>query len=123
MSAAAPILPDPEATMEVAVGNVVRLLELPADQRPCLIDCREQEELGICRIDGCEWVPLGEFPQSVDRLKAMAERGVVVYCHHGMRSMHAVAFLRTRVGVENSFSMAGGIDLWAREVDQGMARY
>ena len=122
MSKEAPILPDHEAAMEIGVDEVAKLLELPPDQRPCLIDCREASEIDICRINGSEWLPLGEFPTSVERLKAMSERGAIVYCHHGMRSMRAVSLMRTR-GIERSFSMAGGIDLWAYEIDPEMARY
>lgn len=115
-------LPNHEMTMEVGVGDVAQWLKLPADQRPRLIDCREREELDICQIDGCEWIPLGEIPQAFERILDDSGRGVIVYCHHGMRSMHAVVFLRSR-GLEKSFSMAGGIEFWAREVDQEMARY
>jgi len=122
MSGPQSMLPDPQLTMEVRPLQVAEWIALPADQRPCLVDCREQSELDICRIEGCEWIALAEFPTSLKRLEAISQRGMVVYCHHGMRSMHAVAFLRTR-GIEASFSMAGGIEQWAREVDKDMARY
>ena len=115
-------LPDPETTMELSVHEVAQWAHLPADERPRLIDCREGDEVEHCRIEGSEWLPLGDFPHSQERLAHQTERGVVVYCHHGMRSLHAVAFLRAR-GIERSFSMAGGIECWSREIDGSVPRY
>jgi rhodanese-related sulfurtransferase len=117
-----PSLPDPEFTLEIAPAAVAEWIHLPAGKRPCLIDCREPDELAICRIDGHEWVPLGSFPASLDKLRDGGERGVVVYCHHGMRSLRAASFLRAH-GVENAFSMSGGIDAWSAFIDPLVARY
>ncbi len=122
MSDSPSYLPDAAETMEVSVQSVAAWAALPADQRPRLIDCREREELDICKIDGCEWVPLGEFPFSLDKLKADTERGIVVYCHHGMRSLQAASFLRQH-GIEQAFSMGGGVAYWASKIDPDMARY
>ena len=47
---------------------------------------------------------------------------VVLFCHHGMRSLDAAAWLRSQ-GVEGARSMAGGIDRWAIEVDARVPRY
>ena len=116
------MLPDPEFTAEVTPESVAEWVKLPPGQRPRLIDCREQEELAICQIHGNEWVPLGTFPVSLDRLTAGNERGVVIYCHHGMRSLRAANFLRAH-GVENAFSMSGGIDVWSAAIDQAVPRY
>ncbi len=122
MSEASPSLPDPAFTLEVSPAEVAEWASLPAGQRPRLIDCREQEELAICQIEGNEWVPLGIFPESLSKLTADTGRGVVVYCHHGMRSLRAANFLRSH-GVEMAFSMSGGIEDWARLIDPEMARY
>lgn len=122
MNGGVPSLPDPEITLDVTLAAVAEWIHLPADQRPRLIDCREQDELDICRIAGYEWVPLGTFPVSLEKLKADSGRGVVVYCHHGMRSQSAAAFLRAH-GVENAFSMSGGIDAWSAYIDPAVPRY
>ena len=121
MSGAGP-LPDPSEAMEVMPAEVAVWHQLPADERPCLLDCREPEEVDICRIEGSVMMPMAEIPAAVERLKDLSERGMVVYCHHGMRSLHASQFLRER-GIESVFSMAGGIELWARQIDPEMARY
>lgn len=115
-------LPAADETMEVMPAEVAQWHHLPADERPCLLDCREPEEVDICRIEGSITIPMAEIPGAVDRLKDLSGRGVVIYCHHGMRSLHATQFLRER-GLENTFSMAGGIELWARQIDTEMARY
>lgn len=122
MSGGFPSLPDPEVTLEISLAAVAEWVRLPAEQRPRLIDCREADELAICRIEGNEWIPLGMFPSSLEKLTAGTGRGVVVYCHHGMRSHRAAAFLRAH-GVENAFSMSGGIDAWSAYIDPAVARY
>jgi rhodanese-related sulfurtransferase len=43
-------------------------------------------------------------------------------CHHGVRSLQAAQWLRER-GIENCFSVAGGIDRWSREIDSKIPRY
>ena len=115
-------LPDASATMEITPEAVAEWISLPREERPKLIDCREEDELAICRIAGNEWIPLGLFPGAREKLLARNERGVVVYCHHGVRSLRATHFLRS-IGVENAFSMSGGIEAWSDRIDPEVARY
>lgn len=122
MSGESSILPAPEQTWEVTPEAVAEWVRLPRDQRPRLIDCREEDELAICQIPGNEWFPLDHFPFAGEKLTADAARGMVIYCHHGMRSLRAAAFLRAS-GVENAFSMKGGIDAWSRRIDPEVPRY
>jgi rhodanese-related sulfurtransferase len=117
-----PQLPDAVVTMEISPEAVAEWVNLPSGERPRLIDCREEDELAICRIDGNEWLPLGYFPFSREKLITGNERGVVVYCHHGVRSLRAAHFLRS-IGVENAFSMRGGIEAWSETVDPAVPRY
>lgn len=122
MSDGLPFLPDPADTHEVTLESVAAWVGLPRDQRPRLIDCREEEELAICQIAGNEWIPLGLFPGVREILATGNERGVVVYCHHGMRSLRAATFLRS-LGVQNAFSMSGGIERWSQMIDPEVPRY
>ena len=122
MSGGFPALPDSGATLEIAPTAVAEWIHLPPENRPRLIDCRERDEVDFCRIDGAEWVPLASFPTSLGKLASDADRGIVVYCHHGMRSQRAAAFLRAH-GVENAFSMSGGIEEWATSIDPSVPRY
>ncbi|MES2474992.1 MAG: rhodanese-like domain-containing protein [Verrucomicrobiota bacterium] len=115
-------LPDAAVTQEISATAVAEWVHLPREERPKLIDCREEDELAICQIGGNEWIPLGLFSGVREKLLARNERGVVVYCHHGVRSLRATHFLRS-IGVENAFSMSGGIEEWAQRIDPEMARY
>ena len=89
----------------------------------CLIDVREQMEHQIARIEGAELIPMNTIPQHLQRLDGLAEEKLlVVHCHHGMRSLNVVNWLRQQ-GVANCVSMAGGIDLWSAQVDPSVPRY
>ena len=122
MNQITPFLPDAAETLEVSPDSVAEWVKFPRNQRPRLIDCREEDELAICQIQGNEWIPLGLFSGVREILATGNERGVVVYCHHGVRSLRAVNFLRA-MGVDNAFSMRGGIEEWSRHVDASVARY
>lgn len=84
------------------------------------LDVREPDELAICSIHGARHVPMGKIPEAVGALPR--EEPLVVLCHHGMRSLHVVNYLRER-GFANAVSMRGGIDAWALEVDAAVPRY
>ena len=87
---------------------------------PVLLDVREGFEREICHIPGSSHIPLGQLPAQADALPRDTE--IIVYCHHGARSLRAAKFLRER-GFDKAVSMAGGIDQWAREIDPSMTRY
>jgi rhodanese-related sulfurtransferase len=46
----------------------------------------------------------------------------VTHCHHGARSMKALAVLKG-AGFSRVRSLAGGIDAWADRIEVGMPRY
>jgi adenylyltransferase/sulfurtransferase len=85
-----------------------------------LVDVREPYEYGLCHINDAKLVPLGQLPFRTAELDASKE--IVVYCHVGVRSTQAVAFLR-RNGFTGARNLQGGIDAWARTVELGMPRY
>lgn len=88
-----------------------------------LIDVREPAEYQIARIDGAELIPMNTVPQRLQYLDALAEEKLlIVHCHHGMRSLNVVDWLR-RQGVSNCQSMAGGIERWSAQVDPKIPRY
>ncbi len=65
-------------------------------------------------------MPLGSLAANFGVLEEA--EAVVLYCHHGIRSLDAVAWLRAQ-GVEGARSLAGGIDRWATEIDPRVPRY
>jgi rhodanese-related sulfurtransferase len=85
-----------------------------------LVDVREPWEQEICRIEGARLVPLGELAASLYTLPDVDE--VICYCHHGMRSLDAAAWLRFQ-GFEKAKSLAGGIERWSLEIDPNVPRY
>lgn len=85
-----------------------------------VVDVREPWEREICALAGSVGIPLGTLPE---RLNELPEDGtVVLLCHHGVRSLQAAAWLR-RQGFAKAFSLHGGIDTWAAEVETEMRRY
>jgi molybdopterin/thiamine biosynthesis adenylyltransferase/rhodanese-related sulfurtransferase len=87
---------------------------------PTLLDVREAYEWGIARLPQARLVPLDALPDLVHTLDP--EEELVVYCHHGMRSAAAVAWLREQ-GFGRARNLTGGIDRWSREVDPSTRRY
>jgi rhodanese-related sulfurtransferase len=102
----------------------------PADLRaqiqspcpPALLDVREAEEHAFCALPGSRLVPLSELGERWEELADWKDRAVVVYCHHGVRSAHAIGFLES-VGFKNLANLMGGIDRWSLEVDPSIPRY
>lgn len=96
---------------------------------PVLVDVREADEWRICRLEGAVLVPLGEVDERADEIvDLVASRGlgadapVIVYCHHGVRSLTGASILQAK-GLAGARSLAGGIDQWSVAVDAGVARY
>lgn len=117
------MLPSTEL-FEITPADLKQLLDSKPVTDFRLIDCREEDEFGFCRIEGAELHPLSRFHADAHRLllNPADERPLVVYCHHGMRSMNATLFLREK-GKKKVWSLAGGIDLWSSLIDPAVPRY
>ncbi len=85
-----------------------------------LLAVREHSELTSCRIEGALPIPMGEVPERYGALPRDAP--LLVFCHHGMRSLHVVQYLEAK-GFENALNLAGGIHAWAVDVDPEMKQY
>jgi rhodanese-related sulfurtransferase len=94
---------------------------IDAGERLRLIDVREPFEVQQAGIAGAEVIPMRTIPNSLAALED-ERKPIIVFCHHGMRSLQVVGWLREH-GVENCLSMAGGIDRWSLEIDPKVARY
>ncbi|MBI1304536.1 MAG: hypothetical protein GC172_12245 [Phycisphaera sp.] len=98
----------------------------PADARVLLVDVRTPPEREICAIKGSRLYPLQSLEARLDELKAELDddlsRPIVVYCHHGRRSLTATYILRA-AGFSDVRSLAGGIDLWSRDIDPSVPTY
>jgi rhodanese-related sulfurtransferase len=87
-----------------------------------LLDVRQVWEYQLAKLPESLLIPLNELPTRTDEIPSDAATLLVVYCHHGIRSMSAAAYLE-RLGHANIRSLAGGIDAWSCEVDPGVPRY
>jgi rhodanese-related sulfurtransferase len=107
--------------LEIAPQEVQRRLQ--TGEKLALIDVREPGEFQIARLSGAELIPMRTIPAELSRLDAQADAvPLIVYCHHGVRSLNVVHWLREQ-GVAACQSMAGGIDRWSLEVDPAIPRY
>jgi rhodanese-related sulfurtransferase len=109
---------DPLANIEVTPREVSARLE--RGDKFLFVDVREKWEYETSRIEGAVLIPLREIPANLQRLAGARE--VVFFCHHGVRSMDAAAWMRSQ-GIEGAQSMSGGIDRWTTEVDPLVPRY
>jgi rhodanese-related sulfurtransferase len=94
---------------------------LDKNDRPLLLDVRQDWETRLCRLDNAVHIPIEEIEVRVAELSPDDE--IVVYCHQGVRSAAVAQYLREQHGFKNVRNLAGGLDLWARTVDQSMRRY
>ena len=107
--------------LETTAGDVKRRLD--AGEALQLIDVREPFEHQIARIEKSELIPMNTVPAALQQIERKSDDGVlIVFCHHGMRSLSVVNWLREQ-GVTNCQSMSGGIDRWSTEVDPSVPRY
>lgn len=111
-----------ELPLEVSVDDVSYLTTRPGGTPPRLIDCREQDEWQICHLEGAELVPLSQFGELASQRFTDHAQHIIIYCHHGMRSLRAAGWLRQN-GFSQAQSMRGGIEAWADLVDPEMPRY
>ncbi len=87
---------------------------------PLLLDVRENWEFQTCHIEGSVHIPMGQIPTSYRQLNPQQQ--VVLVCHHGMRGLQVGQFLE-KAGFKSVINLAGGVDAWAREIDQDMPVY
>jgi rhodanese-related sulfurtransferase len=87
-----------------------------------LVDVRQPWENEHCRLPDSVLIPLPELPARLDEVKPPEGAAIVVYCHHGVRSLSGAAIL-LQAGFNNVASMAGGIEAWSLLIDPKVPRY
>ncbi|AMV39980.1 rhodanese-like domain-containing protein [Planctomyces sp. SH-PL62] len=93
-----------------------------------LLDVREPHERAFAAIPvqaptGDLFIPMRKVPASLDAIREALDRGpVVVYCHHGVRSMRVAEWLAER-GLNGVVNLRGGIDAWSIDVAPEIPRY
>jgi rhodanese-related sulfurtransferase len=87
-----------------------------------LLDVRQPWEHETAALPDSQLVPLDQLMQRAAEIKPAEGALLVVYCHHGVRSLSGAAILE-RQGHTNVASLAGGIDAWSQQVDPAVPRY
>ena len=117
-----------KAGWEVSPRQTQKELAGPAEvtgHLPLLLDCRRPDEWEFTRIDGAVHFPMDLIPTRIDDVLEAAgghDRPIIVYCHHGMRSLRVTSTLRG-YGFTNVRSMAGGIEQWSLAINPNVPRY
>jgi rhodanese-related sulfurtransferase len=93
---------------------------LDGNDRPVLVDVREDWETKLCRLDNALHIPIEELEFRTEELDPADD--IVVYCHHGVRSAAVADYLR-QLGFTRVRNLSGGLDAWARAVEPTMRRY
>lgn len=105
-------------SVEITVQELYNLQR--SDQLYILLDVREADERDICNLQKSFHIPLGRLPLMCEDLPL--DKLIVVYCHHGVRSLTACQMLQIK-GFTKLRSLKGGIDAWAQDIDKSMKRY
>lgn len=85
-----------------------------------LLDVREPVESQISQLPDALVIPLGQLPTRLAEVDPDCEW--VLFCRTGVRSAQAAEILH-KAGYPHVSSLQGGINAWAREIDQSMLRY
>ncbi|HZZ29533.1 MAG TPA: rhodanese-like domain-containing protein [Pirellulales bacterium] len=111
---------EPSLPLEIDCRSVQQ--KMNAGEDFLLLDCREADEYATAKITPSQFMPMSEISERLHELEPHRQRQVVVYCHHGGRSMRVARWLRGQ-GFLQVQSLAGGIDQWSQEIDPGVPRY
>ena len=109
--------------------TVTQLSEkLKSDDPFILLDVRELHELDYAKLTDkrLEVTPMSRLAQegttALSEAAQSQDETIYVMCHHGNRSMQVTAWLAQQ-GWKNVFNVKGGIDEYARTIDQSIGFY
>jgi adenylyltransferase/sulfurtransferase len=96
--------------------------KLATGEAVCLVDVRQPWEHDTAALPGSQLVPLDQLTLRAADIRPARGVPVVVYCHHGIRSLSAAVLLE-HLGFPEVASLAGGIDAWSLSIDPKVPRY
>lgn len=102
--------------------------KLKSDEEFILLDVREPQELDIAEVSDrrLEVTPMSrlarEGTEALSDSAKSQDATIYVMCHHGNRSAQVTAWL-TQQGWKNVFNVRGGIDAYARQIDNSVGFY
>jgi len=109
--------------------NVTELSEkINSEDKFILLDVRELDELNYAKLTDSrlEVTPMSrlahEGTKALSESAQLQDSTIYVMCHHGTRSAQVTAWL-SQQGWQNVFNVRGGIDEYARKIDQSIGFY
>ncbi len=96
--------------------------KLKAGESVYLLDVRQPWEHEYARLPGDVLIPLHELGERIGEVNPPEGAAIVVYCHHGMRSLSGAAILEAK-GLGECYSLYGGIEAWSLLIDPTVKRY
>jgi len=108
--------------MEPSLSPIELAERLQTGSPPHLLDVREVDEHQFVALPNSKLIPLRELPDRFSEIESWKDEEIVVYCHHGIRSQHAIDWMRQQ-GFSKLRNLTGGIDHWTNEVDPSLPRY
>ena len=108
--------------MNLQISPIELAEQIRSGNPPHLLDVRQLEENQFVALPNSILIPLGELASRVDEIDDWKDQEIVVYCHHGIRSLNAIGQLK-HFGFTKLRNLAGGIDRWSTDVDPKAPRY
>jgi len=111
---------------EITVNELSQ--KLKSDDEFILLDVRELDELDYAKLTDrrLEVTPMSQLARQGTKVlsdSAMSQDATIyVLCHHGNRSGQVTTWLAQQ-GWKNVFSVQGGIDDYARKIDNSIGFY
>jgi rhodanese-related sulfurtransferase len=111
---------------EITVNELSQ--KLNSDDEFILLDVRELNELDYAKLTDhrLEVTPMSQLARQGTKVLSDSAKSqdatIYVLCHHGNRSGQVTAWLAQQ-GWKNVFSVQGGIDEYARKIDNSIGYY
>ena len=107
----------------IRVDEVKQYVDSESFSEVNLIDCREEHEFAIAKVDGFKLYPLSraEKWQMTIEMDVDPEKKTIVMCHGGIRSAKVCQMLLS-LGFEDVHNVVGGIDAYS-SIDKSVPRY
>jgi rhodanese-related sulfurtransferase len=103
---------------EISPELVSEMVE--AGENLILLDVREDWEWEKAHLEGAIHIPFSELDRRTEELDSQSE--IIVYCHHGDRSIDGCLLLWER-GFRKIRSLTGGIEAWSELIDPTVPKY
>ena len=108
---------DSETELDISLAQAVKLIR---EGKAELYDIREPSEIEIASLSEAK---LLDQQMADDIIQNHSKDSILLFlCHHGQRSRQAAKYFK-QYQFENSYSVAGGIDAWSREIDSSIPIY